>query len=78
MSMPGAYTEEVIITMMEKRGKGVESDPVRRITQVFAKDGKLIAERDRAQPELLNAFAKKLTKELADELQAIVPYRCGG
>lgn len=41
-----AYAEEVIITHLEMRGKGVEGDPIRRITQIWRKDGTLLAERD--------------------------------
>lgn len=38
--------EQVIISHEALRGKGVEGDPFRRITQVFTLDGELIAERD--------------------------------
>jgi hypothetical protein len=38
--------EEVIICDIETRGKGIPEDPVRRILQVFTKDGELIAEKD--------------------------------
>ncbi len=44
-----ARCEEVIITG-EKRGKGTEDDPVRYVLQVYAKDGKLIAENDPIEP----------------------------
>jgi hypothetical protein len=40
------YLQEVIITDNTTRGKGVEGDPVRRILQVYAKDGTLIMEND--------------------------------
>jgi hypothetical protein len=41
-----AECREVIITYMETRGNGTELSPIRRITQVFEKDGTLIAEKD--------------------------------
>lgn len=45
-SMGIAIKEDVIITTILRRGEGVESDPIRIITQVFSMDGKLIAEYD--------------------------------
>ena len=36
---------EVIYTQ-ERRGSGVESDPVRLVTQLWSKEGNLIAEHD--------------------------------
>jgi hypothetical protein len=41
-----AICKEVIVAMIERRGKGVEHSPIRIITQVFEKDGTLIAEYD--------------------------------
>lgn len=38
--------QEVIISKLSTRGKGVIGDPVRQITQVFSKSGELIAEMD--------------------------------
>lgn len=38
--------KEVIISKLTTRGRGIVGDPVRRITQVFEKDGTLIAEYD--------------------------------
>ena len=38
--------EEVIISTLLRRGEGKPGDPIRVITQVFTKDGELIAERD--------------------------------
>lgn len=40
------WCEEVIICTSMRRGKGEQNDPVRIITQVFLKDGTLIAEYD--------------------------------
>ena len=37
---------QVIVTDMECRGKGVESDPCRRITQYWSPKGELLAEVD--------------------------------
>lgn len=45
-TMDKVFTQEVIITTMLRRGKGVEGDPVRIVTEVFTKDGKKIAEYD--------------------------------
>jgi len=44
--MPEIECKEVIITSLERRGKGIETDPVRRVTQVYEKTGELIAEND--------------------------------
>jgi len=44
--MDSVWVEEVIITTTERRGNGVEGDPIRIITKVFLKDGTLIAEHD--------------------------------
>ena len=38
--------KEVIITTIERRGEGTSESPVRIITQVWDKDGTLIAEHD--------------------------------
>lgn len=38
--------QEVIICTKARRGKGVTLDPIRVITEVFTKDGQLIAEHD--------------------------------
>ena len=39
----GARCEEVIICRNTKKGKGKNGDPIRIITEVFQKDGTLIA-----------------------------------
>lgn len=44
--MDTAECQEVIISTLTRRGTGQENDPVRIITQVFRKDGYLIAESD--------------------------------
>jgi hypothetical protein len=38
--------EEVIITDLARRGKGVKHSPIRAIVQVYTKQGELIAEYD--------------------------------
>ena len=43
--------EEVIITHLERRGEGVGDDPIRRILQIWTKDGDLIAEVDPCKEE---------------------------
>ena len=37
---------QVIRTTLERRGEGVENDPIRRITQYWTLDGDLLAEVD--------------------------------
>lgn len=37
---------EVVRTRLEKRGKGTNDDPIRRITQYWSPDGVLLAEVD--------------------------------
>ena len=44
--MKEVVCKEVIITRLLRRGKGVEHDPIRCITQVYDKKGNLIAEHD--------------------------------
>jgi hypothetical protein len=44
-----ARCEEVLITDLLIRGDGTQKNPYRRIVQVWAKDGTLIAEKDEYQ-----------------------------
>jgi hypothetical protein len=44
--MFNARVIQVIETGLDLRGKGVEGDPVRRITQYWTLDGELLAEVD--------------------------------
>jgi len=37
---------QVIRTSLERRGKGIENDPIRRIIQFWTLDGELLAEVD--------------------------------
>ena len=48
--MENVICKEVVITTLETRGLGIKFSPIRRITQVYEKDGTLIAEKD-PQPE---------------------------
>jgi len=41
-----ARVVEVIETNLEKRGAGTEEDPVRRVTQYYTLNGKLLFEHD--------------------------------
>ena len=52
---------ELIITEDTLRGTGVDMDPYRRVTQVFTKDGELLAERDPSIGSLLRVFAVGMT-----------------
>lgn len=38
---------QVIVTDLDLRGKGTTEDPIRRVTQYWSTDGKLLAEDDR-------------------------------
>ena len=44
--MKDIQCKELIISSLLTRGEGVDYSPIRRITQVYDKDGNLIAERD--------------------------------
>lgn len=44
--MDNVICKELIVATLKRRGKGVEHSPIRVITQVFEKDGTLIAEND--------------------------------
>lgn len=43
---PEVICREVVITRLLRRGTGKEDNPIRAITQVYEKDGTLIAESD--------------------------------
>jgi hypothetical protein len=51
------HCQELIIHEDAMRGSGVDMDPYRRVTQVFTKDGELLAERDPSLGHLLRIFA---------------------
>lgn len=42
---------QVVRTTLERRGRGVENDPIRRVTQYWSIDGQLLAEDDPHKPE---------------------------
>jgi hypothetical protein len=46
----------VIVTDMECRGKGVEGDPFRRITQYWTEEGELLVEKDPCPSDALYAM----------------------
>lgn len=46
--MDKVFCKEVIISTIRRRGQGVEHSPIRIITEVYEKDGTLIAEHDPA------------------------------
>lgn len=48
--------KEVIVSLIGRRGIGTFLSPVRRITQVFEKDGTLIAEKDPCRDDYFVAF----------------------
>jgi hypothetical protein len=62
--------EELIVTTMETRGDGVKT-PFRRVTQVYSKDGELVAEND-PSPDIERKLqewkdgAKRLSTELTE------------
>ena len=47
---PHAHSVELIRTVLQTRGAGVESDPTRTIEQFWTPDGKLAAENDPFHP----------------------------
>lgn len=46
MDFDNSVCKEVIITTIRRRGLGTENSPIRVITEIFEKDGTLIAEKD--------------------------------
>jgi hypothetical protein len=44
--MKEVEVKEVVITTLARAGKGVQGDPIRKVIQIWEKDGSLIAERD--------------------------------
>jgi hypothetical protein len=64
-----------VIETEEKRGKGVEDDPIRGVTQYWSLDGELLAENDpvvtdRPTPPML--VGAKLLRDIYDK-QAAAP-----
>jgi len=71
--MKDVICKEVVITTLARRGAGVPGDPVRGVTQVYDKDGTLIAEYDPGQTDAykiahLVKFAKWVIRNRVDEL----------
>ena len=62
---------EVIYTQ-ERRGMGVESDPVRLVTQLWSKEGNLIAEHDPVMcvedKERMQEIIQEVTKQIQSDL----------
>ena len=52
--MDTVFCKEMIISTISRRGNGTKLSPIRIITQVFEKDGTLIAEHD-PSPETFTA-----------------------
>lgn len=80
--MDTVICKEVVITTLKRRGSGIEHSPIRVITEIYEKDGTLIAEHDPspetfAQMDLLH-FARwvKQMEYDADKLdsRAIVKW----
>lgn len=68
------YCAELIISEVELRGSGVEMDPYRRVTQVFTKDGELLAERDPCLGSLLRVFAEGMTGAQKDNFMRVIKH----
>lgn len=59
-----AHIQQVIITELDIRGEGTDSNPYRRIRQFWALDGKLLGEVDHFQPMPDNVVPiKKFTNQ---------------
>lgn len=61
-----------LIETEERRGHGIECDPVRTVYQLWTKDGVLVFERDRWSDSLNSEFAKKSTDRGRELEQQIV------
>lgn len=61
--------EEVIITTLARKGKGVVGNPTRSVRQVYDKKGVLIAEND---PELINRVThlEKILTIMVEKIEA--------
>lgn len=69
----GAKSAKVIqvIETKSERGLGIERDPVREVTQYWALDGKLLAERDEDSQFLseLSMWESERLKEIIEDLK---------
>lgn len=67
--MDTAILREVIETQILRRGKGIENDPVRVVTQFWTKDGELLGENDPCKVEVWEfADVKQAHGELLDQV----------
>lgn len=69
--MDTVFCKEVIISTIKRRGLGTELSPVRIITEVYEKDGTLIAEKDPC-PEIYTTtdlihFARQCASESKEQ-----------
>ena len=53
---------QVIETDLVRRGDGSKDNPLRRVTQYWSTEGKLLAERDDAEPTHCNAIGHRFMK----------------
>lgn len=44
--MNDVLAQELIVCRLATKGKGVQGSPLRRLTQIYSKDGQLVAEND--------------------------------
>lgn len=76
--MKEVEVKEVVITTIARAGKGVEGDPIRRVVQVWEKNGDLIAERDEfllEKMDLLTASKSRLDDfEFNDDPETLAAF----
>jgi len=63
---------ELILTEDTLRGVGIERDPYRRVTQVFTKDGELLAERDPCLGRELSKYAATMEEPAKDHFLQLI------
>jgi hypothetical protein len=69
----GARLIEVIETDLQRRGRGSEGDPHRRVVQYWSKDGRLLAEQDPWTSPERSAEAHHALRHLVDVLKYAFP-----
>lgn len=62
-----ASLQELIVTDLELRGSGTRYSPIRRITQIWDREGDLIAEFDPLLHSILKEFASSLPEGLVGD-----------
>ena len=73
--MSECYCEEVIICSVLRRGEGKQGDPVRIITQIYRKNGELVAENDQWQEKhKFTAEQLRLCWDAATDLNSLMKY----